>query len=68
MKRLALVTVFFTLTFSALAIADQKYNPYTNKWETTDSDSTLQYNALEDEWGYADENANPRYNALQDQW
>ena len=40
------------LAASTLTLADQKYNPHTGSWETTDGDSTLQYNPYEDEWKY----------------
>ena len=58
----------FLLAASSLALADQKYNPHTGSWETTDSDSTLQYNPHENSWEYADPDASARYNAFENIW
>ncbi len=40
------------LAASTLTLADQKYNPYENRWEFAESGAKLEYNPYEDEWKY----------------
>ena len=51
--------VFLCLLVSSQAVlADTKYNPHTNKYETTTPNSELKYNPHSNEWKYAPQIAN----------
>jgi hypothetical protein len=55
--------VFLCLLVSSQAVlADTKYNPHTNKYETTTANSELKYNPHSNEWKYAPPNSQPKYN------
>ena len=45
--------------------AEQKYNPYTNQFETVRPNAVLKYNPHENEWRFAAPNATPKYNAME---
>jgi len=47
----------------------QRYNPYSDTWETTRGEKELRYNPHEDEWSYEDPDATfPVYNPHEDRW
>ncbi len=50
------------------AWADQKYNPYENRWETVPSDWEVEYNPFENDWSYQPEEAEIEYNPYENQW
>lgn len=64
---LAIVTAGFLVPVTG-AIAEQKYNPYTNRWETTTNDTILKYNPYENDWSYQKPNAQPEYNPYENKW
>jgi hypothetical protein len=51
-KRISIIGfILLGLTLSQTSVAaDQKYNPYTQKWETVAPDFVLKYNPYEREW------------------
>ena len=53
------------LVISFNAASEQKYNPYTNKFETVRPGSQLKYNYMEEEWKYAPPNSKLRYDYSQ---
>jgi hypothetical protein len=53
--------------FSPLA-AVQKYNGFSNKWETVPQDSQLKYNGLENTWSYQPPDAQIEYNSFENQY
>ncbi len=65
MKTLILIAV---LLLPAPAYAAQKYNPFSNTWETTSSDSELEYNPHEDSWSYEQKGSTLEYNPFQNKW
>jgi hypothetical protein len=72
MKR---VKAFLVLAFLAgfglaaqPAWAEQKYNPYTGKWETVRPGAELKYNPHSGSWGYAAPEASPKYNPHSSNW
>ena len=48
--------------------AEQKYNAFTDTWETTSSDSEMKYDAINDEWGYHEPEARQEYNSNEEKW
>ena len=62
-----LVLLGLALSKTSIA-ADQKYNPYTQKWETVAPDSVLKYNPYEREWKYASPDAKSTYNPHNRSW
>ena len=50
------------------AHAVQKYNAFTNKWETTSKDSEMKYNAFDNEWSYEQPGSQLEYNAFENEW
>ena len=64
-KTLAILVV---LVLAGVVYAGQKYNPYTNTWETTRPGWVLKYNAMGDAWHYAPPNAQPTYNPMENRW
>ena len=52
MKKVILLSVLI----SFCALAEQKYNPHTNKFETVRPNSQLKYNYMEEEWKYVQPN------------
>ena len=66
MKIASLVLIsFFLFSF---AFADQKYNAFEDRWETTSRDAELKYNTFEDSWSYQKPNSKVEYNAYNDSW
>jgi len=65
--------VFIALIVSILslctpAIADRKFNPFTNQFEEVAPNSTLKYIPYTNKWGYSDQNATLKYNPQQNTW
>ena len=56
------------LIYSVSAHAAQKYNPYTNKWETTSEDATVQYNPYDNTWSYQQPGSQVEYNPYENEW
>lgn len=48
--------------------AEQKYNPYTGKWETVRPRSELKYNPNSGNWNYTAPDAQPNYNPYNGNW
>ncbi len=62
-----LLIIFTALMFSS-AYAEQKYNPYDGRWETTTPDAELQYNPYEGNWQYTAPDADIEYNPYEGKW
>ena len=68
MKKLFLTVVMVTMIFT-LAQAEQKYNPYSDRWETvSECEDQLTYNPYEDSWSYEMEGSEIEYNPYEDSW
>ncbi|MFC2149828.1 hypothetical protein ACFLQ8_03905 [Candidatus Auribacterota bacterium] len=50
--------------------AEQKYNSFSDKWETVPdgSDWNMKYNSMEGDWSYQPEDAQTEYNSFEDKW
>ena len=64
MKKVILLSVLI----SFCALAEQKYNPHTNKHETVRPNSQLKYNYMEEEWKYVQPDSKIEYNPLTDKF
>jgi len=60
--------IFLSVFISFCALAEQKYNPHTNKYETVRPKSQLKYNYMEEEWKYVAPNSKIEYNPLTDKY
>ena len=62
--------LFFTymLFMSGNALADIKYNPYSNNWERSPSNGILKYNPFDNGWSYERPNSNLEYNPHNNTW
>ena len=49
-------------------VAEQKYNPYTGKWETVRPGSEITYNPHSGSWNYAAPGSQPEYNPHEGTW
>lgn len=65
MKTLLFLSI---ILWAATAYADQRYNPYSNTWETTTNNTVLKYNAYENNWSYQHPASRPEYNAYENKW
>ena len=63
-----LLIVILVLVFCGVCWADQKYNPYQDRWETTSPDAQLQYNPYEDEFTYEQPDSGLEYNPYEDKF
>lgn len=71
MNRRAMKKLIIILTITLLAspaFAAQKYNPHTNKWETTSEDATIQYNPHDESWSYQQPGSKIEYNPHEKSW
>ena len=59
---------FLLIFMSFCAVAEQKYNPHTNKFETVRPNSQLKYNYMQEEWKYVQPNSRIEYNPLTDRY
>ena len=59
MKHLLLT---FIIVFFANVYAEQKYNPYSNEWETVIPDAQLQFNPFSNTHEFASPDASPKFN------
>ncbi len=62
------VLVFFMVLAFPAVQADQKYNPYSSKWETTTPEAKLKYNAYEGDWHYVEPDLKVEYNPYEGKW
>jgi len=66
------VLMLLVLAIPMTAYAEQKYNPYENKWETVsdkDKEKTiLRYNPTTGKHHYAQPDAKLKYNAYENKW
>mgnify|MGYP001175899658 FL=1 len=62
--------IFFLSTFLVFGatLADIKYNPYNNNWESAPSDGVLKYNPYNNGWSYERPNSNLEYNPYNNTW
>ena len=69
MARILILLIVLSISVSA-AWCEQKYNPFTNKWETVpdNSDWQTKYNAFENNWSYQPRDAKVEYNAFENKW
>ena len=69
MKNLIIVTLVFSgIFFPRLLLAESKYNPWTNQWETRSSDDVIKYNPYNNSWNYEDKGSNLEYNSWTNSW
>jgi len=54
--------------FVILGLAGQKYNPFTNKWETVPEDAEIRYDPFNNTWHFHDPDAEQEYNPFSNQW
>ena len=69
MKTLIFV-IMVTIFVAATGYCEQKYNAFTNKWETVPDNSNWQtkYNAFDHSWSYQPRDAKTEYNAFENRW
>lgn len=67
MKTSIFILLFLALTIST-ATASQRYNPFTNKWETASSKAVITYNPYENTWEYAEPESTWEYNIYVKKW
>ncbi len=68
MKRLVLASMLATLFLAGTALAGQKYNAFTNRWETVPDRYEMKYNPHNNNWSYQAPKARPEYNPHQNTW
>ena len=66
MKKYLIVS--YVVLLSVSAIADIKYNPYSNDWERSPSDGILKYNPYDNDWSYERPNSTLEYNPYNNTW
>lgn len=62
MKELIIIAI---LLLPAAAFADQKYNPFSGKYETTSPDADLKYNPFSNKWSYEQKGSTFEYNPFE---
>lgn len=67
MRKIILMSVI-GLLICGLAFAGQKYNPYTQRWETVPDNWQTQYNPYSQTWSYQPQGAKIEYNPYQRKW
>ncbi len=69
MVRIMILATVIALMASP-ASCEQKYNAFTNKWETVpdNSDWQTKYNAFDNSWSYQPRDAKTEYNAFENRW
>lgn len=68
MLKLVLFSVCLLNAAAAAAQATQKYNPHSERWETTSPDSELKYHPESGNWNYTGQNATPKYYPRENRW
>jgi hypothetical protein len=66
MKKLLVFLIILSISSPVYAV--QKYNPHTNKWETTSEDGTIQYNPHDNSWSYEEPGSQIEYNPHENSW
>ena len=64
--KVIIITLFAILP--NIAMADIKYNPYSGKWESATSDSSLKYNTYNGNWSHERKDSNLEYNPYTNRW
>ena len=65
MKRLFII---FILGLSTTLMAAQKYNPYSNTWESVPDSWVLRYNPYANRWSFQSHASQLRYNSYKNVW
>lgn len=60
--------ILLVLSMATVCYAGQKYNPYSQRWETTPIDSEMKYNPYDQEWSYEDKDSEVEYNPYEQTW
>lgn len=66
MKTLLILSLSI-LSLTSLS-AGQKYNGFSNRWETVPEGSQLQYNGFNNTWSYQPRGAQLEYNGFENEW
>ena len=67
MKVKAIIMALFVL-LPNISMADIKYNPFSNQWESAPSDSSLKYNPFDGNWSHEKTESNLEYNPFTGKW
>ena len=65
--KILIISLFF-VGLTTLVFAGQKYNPYTNQWETVPNNYEMKYNPYDNEWTYQHPQAQQEYNPYNNTW
>ena len=60
--------ILFLFTSSLILAQNQKYNPFSGKWETVEKDTELKYNAFENKHSYEKKDAELKYNPFENKY
>jgi hypothetical protein len=67
MKIITIIIALFVL-LTNITMADIKYNPFSQQWESAPSESSLKYNPYNGKWSHESRDSNLEYNPWTGEW
>ena len=67
-KLLVIILISVGMSLPQLALAESKYNPWTNQWENRSSDDVIKYNPWQNSWDFEDKDSTLEYNPWTNKW
>jgi len=64
--RTAIIIILVLL--AGVCYAEQQYNAFTGRWETTNPGDTMRYNTFDNSWSYQSPSSELEYNAFENTW